>query len=496
MNDYDNRFDVKQFLSLLGIVSVSGDTDDDLIISPGGESESEIYIEVERKPQTVYCPNCGSKMYSKGPITRTVRHPVLQNGKVVIIRLKQRKYRCTNLECNLYLNEEFGFVDKYKQTTVMIPYMILNDLKDITMTCAAVARRYQVSDTYVHSIMMTFVDFKPLPLPDIVSIDEVYLDIEYDKRYVVIIRDFMTSDIIEVLPNRNYDTLRDFFRSYSYEERMNVKYLISDMYVPYISLTKKYLYNASPIIDSFHVVQILERSLRKYIDQVKKRYQKKQDEERRKNNYQTNKNYKSRKDSVELVLLKKHSWVLLCKPGNEPDISSRHYSKQLGIYPTVERIQKMFLDLDPMFRPLKEMKDKYLLFNEEYVSRPDEAREALKKLIEEYESSDYKIYKEFASLLKKYSGEIIRSFTVVKKEDKSYGVFYQRLSNGPQEGFNRKPKDMKRIARGFTNFDYVRNRILWSSRKDAALLAVPKKHNEIAGHTGKKRGPYKKHKNQ
>ena len=32
------------------------------------------------------------------------------------------------------------------------------------------------------------------------------------------------------------------------------------------------------------------------------------------------------------------------------------------------------------------------------------------------------------------------------------------------ESFNRKPKDHKRLSKGFSNFDYVRQRILWSTR--------------------------------
>ena len=284
MNDIKNEFDVRQFLSLLGIASLDGGVDDDLIVSYGGQTDNKIYINVEKTQKVVYCPNCGFKMYSKGPNVRKVRHPILQNGKTVVILLSQRKYRCTNRECNLYLNEDFGFVDKYKQTTVMLPYMILQDMKDITLTCAAVSRRYQVSDTYVHSIIMRYLDFKPLPLSDIISIDEIFLDIGYDERYVVIIRDFISGDIIDVLPNRYDETISRFFRSYSKEERLKVKYIVSDMYGPYLELPKKFLYGAISIIDSFHVIQVLEKSLRKYIDDVKKRYQKKLDKERRDNN--------------------------------------------------------------------------------------------------------------------------------------------------------------------------------------------------------------------
>lgn len=494
MNDYDNKVDVKQFLSLLGITSVGGEIDDGLIVESGGEDDRCVYINVEKRLEPVYCSNCQSRMYSKGAITRKVKHPILQNGKLLIINLKQRKYRCTNKECNCYFNEEFGFVEKYKQTSVTIPYLILSDMKDISLTCAAVSRRYQVSDTYVHSIMMRYFDFKPLPLSEIISIDEVFLDIEYDQRYAVIIRDFISGDLIDVLPNRYDQTLSDFFRSYPYEERKKVKYIISDMYDPYLSLPKKFMPSATSIIDSFHVIQLLEKAIRAYIDKVKKRYQKKLDEERKENNYFTNRNYKTRKDSVEITLLKRHKWVLLCKRGNEPDISSRHYSRALDIYPTVERIQKMFMDLDPMFEPLKQLKDKYLDFNDEYVGKPDEARVALRKLIEEYRTSDYQIYKEFADLLDKHFERIIMSFRLVKRQSSDSQVFYQRLSNGPMEGFNRKPKDMKRMARGYTNFGFVRNRILWSSRKNAAILAVPKEEKEIRRHTGRKRGPYKKKK--
>ena len=60
------------------------------------------------------------------------------------------------------------------------------------------------------------------------------------------------------------------------------------------------------------------------------------------------------------------------------------------------------------------------------------------------------------------------------------------------ESFNRKPKDYKRNARGFSNFDYTRNRILWATRKKTPILAHPKSSTQIHSYEGKKRGPYKK----
>ena len=141
----------------LGLTSLTRTIDDDLNIEYGGSDDNYIYINIEKKLSPMYCPNCGTRMYSKGSMLRKVRHPISNNGKQIIINLKQRKCRCTNKLCNLYINEEFAFVDKYKQISVGIPYLVLTDLKDVSLTCAAVSRKYQVSDTYVHDIMMRYI---------------------------------------------------------------------------------------------------------------------------------------------------------------------------------------------------------------------------------------------------------------------------------------------------------------------------------------------------
>lgn len=482
-----------EITKILGLVSLNGDVDNDLIIEYAGEDESHEYVNVERKIHSVYCPKCGQKMYSKGFTNRKVRHPITNNvGKTLIINLRQRKYRCTNKNCNNYLNEDFNFISKYKQTTISLPYLILRDLKDITLTCASIARKYQVSDTHVHSIMMRYLEFNRLPLSEVISIDEVYLDVDYDKKYVVIIRDFISGDIIEVLPNRSNNTITKFFLDIPLEERKIVKYLISDMYEPYLNLAKRFMPNCKEAVDSFHVVSYINSSIRQYMKIVKKRYQSLLDKEREENNLLNNKSYKTRKDSKELYLLKTHYWVLLGKPGNEPNISSKHFNRKLGIYPTIERIKNEFLKLDDNFPVLKELKDKYLEFNDDCIGDIDKAYIKLKELIEEYKCSDKLMFNEFAHLLEKHFDQIVLSFTLIKRKNKDEEEFYQRLSNGPMESFNRIPKDLKRTGRGFTNFWSIRNRILWAARDNAAILAVPKGPKEIKKARRKKRGPYKR----
>lgn len=48
----------------------------------------------------------------------------------------------------------------------------------------------------------------------------------------------------------------------------------------------------------------------------------------------------------------------------------------------------------------------------------------------------------------------------------SNGTCEVRMSNGPIESINRKAKDLKRLSRGFKNFDHFRNRFLYATRSE------------------------------
>ena len=52
------------------------------------------------------------------------------------------------------------------------------------------------------------------------------------------------------------------------------------------------------------------------------------------------------------------------------------------------------------------------------------------------------------------------------------GIYSSRLSNGPIESLNRKVKDLKRLGRGFKNFEHFRNRFLYATRNNPVLNGV------------------------
>ena len=85
-----------------------------------------------------------------------------------------------------------------------------------------------------------------------------------------------------------------------------------------------------------------------------------------------------------------------------------------------------------------------------------------------YRKSRHEIFREFASLLEKYKSSIINSFIMVEKIGNGR-IYDSRLSNGPIESINRKIKDLKRLGRGFRNFEHFRNRFLYATRSVPVL---------------------------
>nr|WP_280525454.1 transposase [Faecalicoccus acidiformans] len=133
-------------------------------------------------------------------------------------------------------------------------------------------------------------------------------------------------------------------------------------------------------------------------------------------------------------------------------------------------------------------------FNQIEYEKAEDVQNALENLISRYQDSDQLIFYDFSRFLESHKEMIIHSFTRLKvhrKTETEEKEYYSRLSNGPMESFNRKPKDYKRNARGFSDFHYTRNRILLSMRRNPAIKGVPRPRSEFKKN-GAKRGCYNK----
>ena len=167
---------------------------------------------------------------------------------------------------------------------------------------------------------------------------------------------------------------------------------------------------------------------------------------------------------------------------NKADIkyySQPRFDKRLNRMMNTYDYENWVFSLDPHFRKIHQLKEKYIAFNRKYAGRPKEAKAAFLDIVDLYSSSEYRMFREIAKTLERYHEPIINSFILIERIDKDGALYPSRLSNGPMEALNRIPKDMKRIGRGYLNFDHIRNRFLFSQRKNAAILASPKTLDEI-----------------
>lgn len=453
--------------------------------------DSQIIFQVEHKACVKTCPLCGFRMHSKGFYTRTVKHPLLVDNRLILFKLRQRKWACQNPDCRHFETDSFPFIGKSRRVTDYIDYLIVQEFRDFNLSAVQIAEKYKVSDTYAITTFDRYVDLPRLKLPKALCVDEVHLPTNKYK-YALILQDFASGEPIDMVISRRKEITEPYFASIPREERFSVKYVISDMYAPYQSYVDEYFPNALPVVDAFHVIKLMIHKLNAYLNRLRKKYRDRDIrllEERQKDSSQK----LVLRESREVYLLRKKKWLILSNLEhinyNAPSFRDWRFN---NTWMTVSDYERALFQLDPDLETLRDLKEKYITFNNQYAGDPEGARTAIDEVIRLYEDSGYPIFEEMAVALTEYKDAVINSFVMVQRMNKNGRCVSSRLSNGPMESLNRIPKDMKRHARGYPNFDHIRNRFLFATRKDAPILASPKTAKEVKNITGKKRGPYRK----
>ena len=427
-------------------------------------------ITLETTPTAHFCPSCGFRMHSRGVKKRTIKHPILQDNYSLILILKQRRWRCTNPECLYDTSETFKFVNKQRRTTNAADMLIVGAYKNLLETSTSIAKRFHVSDSHAHEVFDRYVKLDRLPLTDAISVDEVFLDMEDNCKYALVIQDFHTGDPIDLLPSRRATVTEPYFVSIPIQERSAVKYLISDMYNQYISYVDKYFPNAVPVVDSFHVIQWITRMIDNNIRQLIRKFRQRDRELQERLSYEQSQPVPLPL-SDEVYLLQKFRWLILASQSNiryhaDPRMDS-HFHALMNTYDYEDALFR----IDPDLKDYRDLKELYIQFNSTNSGKPLEARNELSGLIRKYRESKHEMFRDFASLLEKYEDPIINSFIMVERIGNGK-IYDSRLSNGPIESINRKVKDLKRLGRGFRNFEHFRNRFLYAARSAPILNGV------------------------
>ena len=276
-----------------------------------------------------------------------------------------------------------------------------------------------VSPNTVERVMDSYYDGVKLykhHLPKVLSFDEFKSVKGADGKMSFIMVNGENGKVIDVIQDRKLMSLLNYFNYYSRKARAKVKFIVIDMYSPYITLIQKMFPNAKIIIDKFHLTQLISRSLNKTRIMVMKNDKK---------NYNKFKRY----------------WKLILKARDELD--SSHWKKFRCFDNLITEVDVV----DYLINTSEELKNTY---------------QAYQDLLYAFQHNDYNVLKE--SLNNNYgkiSSYMITSIKTLRKFSKYIkNTFKNKYHNGYVEGTNNFIKVIKRIAFGFRNFSRFKARIM------------------------------------
>ena len=216
--------------------------------------------------QPLCCEKCGvafdNKFEKHGFITSNIKIPDVSGFKT-ILRLKKQRYLCKHCGKAFTLRDnvtEYGCCIS-KNTK----WKIANDLRN-KISEKDIAKNNNVSPNTVERVMDSYYDNQKIYknyLPKVLSFDEFKSVKSADGAMSFHLCNGETGQTIDIVEDRKLLSLLQYFSYYSFNARKSVKFIVIDMYSPYVSLIKKMFPNAQIIIDTFHLIQLISRSLNK-----------------------------------------------------------------------------------------------------------------------------------------------------------------------------------------------------------------------------------------
>ena len=219
------------------------------------KTQDGIIYEVEENYRSHICPKCNYQSifihdYSWIKIKLTTTIGFKEN-----LRIKRIRYKCP--KCGKTHTLPLVGIKRHKTISDFILTAIKNEFYEI-QSFTTIANRYDISLNQVINIFDEYTKIMPRrPLPEYLCIDEKHFEGDSDGKYAVVLSDFFTGEVIDILPNRQMPYLDEYFNSIPFKERSNVKVFISDMYDGYSTVKNRYFPKALFVIDLFHVIKLL-----------------------------------------------------------------------------------------------------------------------------------------------------------------------------------------------------------------------------------------------
>ena len=217
------------------------------------EDDTECFIftgHLKRKEHI--CPRCGNRTREVKDIREQTIRDLNLYGKKVFIKLKKQRYICPKCKKSFY--EENDFLGKYQRSTKRLLAKIFEKLAEVN-SFSQVARELNYS---VSNIIRKF-DYISYPEANLKNLEVLSID-EFKgntgcEKYNCIIADPKNRVVLDILPKRYSNFLTSHFVKITREDRLSIKYFVSDMWKPYKDLAETLFKNTTFIVDKYHWIR-------------------------------------------------------------------------------------------------------------------------------------------------------------------------------------------------------------------------------------------------
>lgn len=366
-----------------------------------------------------HAPNEHYTIYRNGTQVSRITLPMSGIHPTYLL-LKKQRFLCKScgesFTAKTPIIEENCFISNHVKANILhksAKAQSLTDIADETSVSTATTQRI---------INEQAKQYKPhyLWLPKHLSMDEFkYAKGKMAFEYI----DAKKGDIIDILPGRDSRTVQDHFLSrFGLKARKKVETITIDMNASYVSFIPGLFPNAKIIIDRFHIVQLINRSMNK--TRIKTM-----------NHFHT-----SDSEMMKKYRRLKRYWKKLLKKASALSYTRYKYYPMFG-----QRLEAAIVD--EMLNYDSTLKATYEVYQAVLRAVETNDYETLVHILNQPHPQISKTMKTSLKTLKKHMKYIKNTFTY-------------KYTNGRIEGINNKIKVLSRVAYGYRNFINYKNRIL------------------------------------
>lgn len=220
------------------------------------QNDHDYHIDAVVKEPPKTCPHCCSdNLVGFGHREQTVRD-LPTHGRRVGLYIDTRRYQCR--ACTKTFYEAVPDIDERRPMTQRLVAWIGKQC--IKRTFASIAEEVGIDEKSVRSVFRDYVNELEKTIrfetPKWMGIDEIHL-----IRPRGVIANIQNNTIVELLPNRNKDTVVRFLHHLEGKER--IQYVAMDMWAPYRDACQAVIPEAKIVIDKFHVVKMANEAVEK-----------------------------------------------------------------------------------------------------------------------------------------------------------------------------------------------------------------------------------------